>query len=174
MGLRKASEIVHSSFLLKRTLKNRKTKWRHETKPHRGFILDIIISVLNTIWYNDARGQFQWIGLTFGGQASMTVFIGPDVSYPVEIQINFIFWGNSTGRNFAHRPSATTGKIIFCLRVSMCVHFLFTNLYFVFHALKIMEAKEFRSECEMLVSSIVFNKCVYIKAQANFSPSSKK
>lgn len=40
----------------------------------------------------------------------MTAPIGPDVPYPQEIQIYFVFWGKQHSRKFGHCPSATTGK----------------------------------------------------------------
>lgn len=75
------------------------------------------------------------------GGHPLLISIGPDGSHPLEIQINSFSSGEiAPAEILVTTLSASTSKQIlsrFC--VSVLIHFLFTHVYFVIHALKVIE-----------------------------------
>lgn len=159
MGLRKASEVIflhtHSSFSRKKqTLKKFKgNNMKTWNKTPQRFSTGYYHLSLNIVWYNDAWGQLRWLGWTFGGQASMTAPIGPDVPYPREIQIYFVFWGNSTAESLVIALLLPLGKNSFLL-MSFYAHVFSLPTSLLCEPLKVMELQEYRNEYEMEVYTI--------------------
>lgn len=71
----------------------------------------------------------------------MTAAIGPDVPYPWEIQIYFVFWGNSTAESLVTALLLPLGKNSFLL-TCLYAHVFSLHTSLLCEALKVMELQE--------------------------------